>query len=125
MIDPSLKSIESFKEPFMRAQDLDLREILQFDPEGGVIRFAGQRALLFDAVAMGILRKELVDLLGLAGARGVLTRFGYAHGWRTAENMKTEFPWDDEWQWRWAGGRIHTLQGLVVAEAPPANTADE
>jgi len=108
----------------MRAQDLDLREILQFDPNGGVIRFGSQRALLFDAVAMGILRKELVDLLGVAGARGVLTRFGYAHGWRTAENLKTEFPWDDEWQWRWAGGRIHTLQGLVVAEAPPRDTTE-
>jgi len=54
----------------------------------------------------------------------VLTRFGYAHGWRTAENLKTEFPWDDEWQWRWAGGRIHTLQGLVVAEAPPSHAAE-
>jgi DNA-binding NtrC family response regulator len=109
----------------MRAQDLDLREILQFDPKGGVIRFGSQRALLFDAVAMGILRKELVDLLGVAGARGVLTRFGYAHGWRTAENLKTEFPWDDEWQWKWAGGRIHTLQGLVVAEAPPRDSAED
>jgi two-component system, NtrC family, response regulator HydG len=109
----------------MRAEDLDLREILQFDPKGGVIRFGSQRALLFDAVAMGILRKELVDLLGVGGARGVLTRFGYAHGWRTAENLKTEFPWDDEWQWRWAGGRIHTLQGLVVAEAPPTAAAED
>jgi DNA-binding NtrC family response regulator len=109
----------------MRAQDLDLREILQFDPKGGVIRFGSQRALLFDAVAMGILRKELVDLLGIAGAKGVLTRFGYAHGWRAAENLKTEFPWDDEWQWKWAGGRIHTLQGLVVAEAPPRDGAED
>ena len=109
----------------MRATDLDLRELLSFDPKGGVIRFGSQRALLFDAVAMGILRKELVDLLGVAGARGVLTRFGYAHGWRTAENLKTEFPWDDEWQWKWAGGRIHTLQGLVVAEAPPTAAAAE
>jgi DNA-binding NtrC family response regulator len=109
----------------MRAQDLDLREILQFDPKGGVIRFGSQRALLFDAVAMGILRKELVDLLGVAGARGVLTRFGYAHGWRAAENLKTEFPWDDEWQWKWAGGRIHTLQGLVIAEAPSPSTVED
>jgi len=109
----------------MRAQDLDLREILQFDPKGGVIRFGSQRALLIDAVAMGILRKELVDLLGTSGARGVLTRFGYAHGWRAAEDLKTEFPWDDEWQWRWAGGRIHTLQGLVVVEAPPRDAAED
>lgn len=103
----------------MRAIDLDLRELLQYEPGGGVIRFAGQRTLLFDPIALGIQRKELVELLGLSGARGVLTRFGYAHGWRTAENLKREFPWDDESEWRRAGGRLHTLQGLVVVEAPP------
>jgi two-component system response regulator HydG len=103
----------------MRARDLDLRELLQFDPQGGPIRFGGQRALLLDAVALGILRRELFELLGLAGARGVLTRFGYAHGWRTAESLRDGFPWDDEWQWRWAGGRLHALQGLVVSEPPP------
>jgi DNA-binding NtrC family response regulator len=102
----------------MRAADLDLRELLQFQPQGGVLRFGGQRALLFDAVALGILRQELIQLLGVTGARGVLTRFGYAHGWRTAETLKNAFPWDDEAEWKRAGGRLHTLQGLVVVEAP-------
>ena len=69
----------------MRATDLDLRELLDFEPTGGVIRFAGDRALLFNTVALGLLRRELVETLGLVTARGILTRFGYAHGWRTAE----------------------------------------
>ncbi len=47
----------------MRADDLDLKELLELDPEPGVIRFAGQRALLLDAVAMGLLRKYLVENL--------------------------------------------------------------
>ena len=102
----------------MRAADLDLRELLQFDPQGGVMRFAGERALLLDAVALGLLRRELIELLGLAGARGVLTRFGFAHGWRTAESLATAFPWDHEDEWRHAGGRLHALQGLVIAKAP-------
>ena len=102
----------------MRATDLDLRELLAFEPEGGVLRFAGQRALLLDAVALGLLRHELIETLGAAGARAVLTRFGYAHGWRTAEVLRSALPWDDENEWRWAGGRLHTLQGLVVVEAP-------
>ncbi len=107
----------------MRARDLDLRELLAFEPGGGVIRFGGQRALLFDAVALGILRKELIDTLGLTAARGILTRFGYAHGWRTAESLRSEFPWESEREWRIAGGRLHQLQGLVVLEQPgPAGT---
>jgi DNA-binding NtrC family response regulator/predicted hydrocarbon binding protein len=100
----------------MRASDLDLRELLDFDPNGGVLRFAGQRALLFDAVALGLLRRNLIELLGLNGARAVLTRFGYAHGWRTAETLKTSLPWSDDAEWRIAGGRLHTLQGLVTVE---------
>ena len=108
----------------MKAADLDLRELFQFEPRGGVLRFGGQRALLFDAVALGILRRELIEQLGLSGARGVLTRFGYAHGWRTAETLKSAFPWDDELEWKRAGGQLHTLQGLVVVETPSRATAE-
>jgi DNA-binding NtrC family response regulator len=108
----------------MRATDLDLREMLSFEPKGGVIRFGGQRALLLDAVALGILRKELIDRLGLAAARGILTRFGYAHGWRTAESLRSGFPWESEREWRIAGGRLHMLQGLVVIEQPGGPRAE-
>ena len=100
----------------MRAEDLDLRELLELDPEGGVIRFAGQRALLLDAVAMGLLRKYLVENFGLTAARAVLTQFGFAHGWRMAEAMQTEFKWDKAEERRKAGTRIHALQGLFRVE---------
>jgi two-component system, NtrC family, response regulator HydG len=108
----------------MRAQDLDLRELLSFEPKGGLIRFGGERAVLLDAVALGILRKELIDRLGPTAARGILTRFGYAHGWSTAESLRTEFPWESEREWRIAGGRLHMLKGMVVNEAPPRNGAE-
>ena len=39
----------------MRAEDLDHEELRELDLEGGVIRFAGRRALLLDTVAMGLL----------------------------------------------------------------------
>ncbi len=100
----------------MRATDLDLRELLSFEPGGGVIRFGGQRVLLFDAVALGLLRKELIDVLGLTAARGILTRLGYAHGRRLAESLRADLPWTSEEEWRLAGGRIHMLQGQVVIE---------
>ncbi|WP_223637109.1 sigma-54-dependent Fis family transcriptional regulator [Corallococcus sp. EGB] len=95
---------------------LDLRELLAFEPKGGVIRFAGQRTLLMDPVALGLLRKELIGMLGMTAARGIFTRLGYAHGWRTAEAMKSAVPWNDEAEWRRAGGRLHTLMGQVRVE---------
>jgi DNA-binding NtrC family response regulator len=102
----------------MRAADLDLKELLQVDADGGVLRFGNERVLLLDAVALGLLRRELIETLGPTAARALLTRFGYAHGWRTADNLRTAFPWDSEDEWRQAGGRLHTLQGLVRAESP-------
>jgi two-component system response regulator HydG len=96
----------------MNVENLHHKELLELDHEGGLIRFAGQRALLLDAVAMGILRQYLVDNFGLTAARAVLTQFGFAHGWRMAEAMQKEFNWATNEEWCRAGPRIHTLGGL-------------
>ena len=101
----------------MRAEDLDHSELLELDQEGGVIRFAGQRALLLDAVAMGLLRKYLVENFGFTAARTVFTQFGFAHGWRMAEAMKAQFEWESDDDWRRAGLRIHNLAGLFRVES--------
>lgn len=45
----------------MRAIDLDHTEFLQLEPQTGLIHFAGERSLLIDAVAMGLLRKYRVE----------------------------------------------------------------
>ena len=96
----------------MKADGLDHRELLEIDADGGVLRFAGQRALLLDAVAMGLLRKYLVENFGLTAARTVLTQFGFAHGWRMAEAMQAQFTWDTHEDWVRAGTRINTLEGF-------------
>ena len=100
----------------MRTRDLHHKELLELDPEGGMIRFAGQRALLLDAMAMGIMRQYLVENFGLTAARAVLTQFGFAHGWRMAEAMKREFQWESDTEWRRAGARLCTLEGLFSAQ---------
>jgi DNA-binding NtrC family response regulator len=100
----------------MKIGDLDLRELIDFPPAGGVLRFAGERVILMDTVALGILRRGLIETVGMTVARGVLTRFGYAHGWRTAQAMRAQFPWENEREWKIAGGRLHTLQGVVRVE---------
>lgn len=99
-----------------RANQLTLPDLLEFDPTGGVLTFAGERVVLMDAVALGLLRQQLVDSFGVSGARGILTRFGYSHGWRLAEAMQAAIEWDDEREWRVAGGRLHRLLGMVTFE---------
>jgi two-component system, NtrC family, response regulator HydG len=109
------RAITLKEECAMRPEELDHDALLELDSEG-VLRFAGQRALLLDAVAMGLLRKYLVENFGLTAARAVLTQFGFAHGWRMAEAMQIQIKWDDDDAWRSAGMRILTLQGLFRLE---------
>ena len=97
----------------MRVEDLDARELLELDPEGGEVRFAGHRALIVDAFALGILRKQLVEAFGLTAAWTLLARFGFAHGWRMAEAMQAQFTWDSDEDWQRSGARLNTLQGLL------------
>ncbi len=109
----------------MKALDLDLKELLYRLPESGIIHFMGQRVLFFDALSMGLLRKELIESLGMHLARGILTRFGYAHGWRSAERLRQESPelFDDSW----TGPHLHGLHGLMTPLTNTRNTgtADE
>ena len=105
----------------MRVDEMDHKELLELDPDGGVIRFAGQRALLLDAVAMGLLRKYMVENFGLLATRTVLTQFGFAHGWRMAEALKSEFVWDSDEDWQQAGLRLHSLEGHFHVEPPGGN----
>jgi two-component system response regulator HydG len=97
----------------MRANNFDLKDLLTYDNEEGIISIMGHRALLFDAVALGLLRKELVDSLGVLAARAILTRFGYAHGWRVAEVLRSEFPaiFSDVQ----AGAHSHKLCGITLS----------
>ena len=106
----------------MRVEDLNHQELLELDPEGGVIRFAGQRALLLDAVAMGLHRKYLVENFGLTAARAVLTQFGFAHGWRMAEAIKRGIKWASDEEWRRAGPHIYALEGLFRAQPGTEDT---
>ncbi|MFU8806532.1 MAG: XylR N-terminal domain-containing protein, partial [Bradymonadaceae bacterium] len=100
----------------MKTKDLDFRELLDFVPGEGRLFFAGSRSILMDTVAFGLLRRQLIDNFGLEAARVLLTQMGFAHGWRTAQGLRDQFPWDSEEEWRLAGARLHMLQGIVQAE---------
>jgi DNA-binding NtrC family response regulator len=106
----------------MRVEDLSISELVEFDADEGVIRFAGQRALIIDATAKGSLRKELIEHFGLSAARAVLTRFGFVQGWRMAEATGDLFKWESEEDWHRACARIHMLEGMYrLRPGPPSS----
>jgi transcriptional regulator with AAA-type ATPase domain len=96
--------------------DLHLTELLEFRPDQGIIRLHEQRVVILSAAAMGLMRKELVDTLGLETARRVLLRFGFADGYHDAVNLRARSNWPSPVDGLRAGAMLHTLEGIVRAE---------
>ena len=94
---------------------LYLAELLDFRPDQGVIRLHDQRVVILSAAAMGLLRKELVDTLGLDTARRLLLRFGFADGYHDAVNLRERSDWRTPVEGLRAGAMLHTLEGIVRA----------
>jgi len=100
----------------MRPEDLKLFELLQIDEDAGTIHFKNRRLVIFDADAMGLLRKELIESLGIERARRILTRFSYARGYRDALSLKDMFDWENFEAMVLAGRRLHALEGIVSSK---------
>ena len=100
--------------------DLHLAELLDFRPDQGIIRLHEQRVVILSAAAMGLLRKELVDTLGVDAARRLLLRFGFADGYHDAVNLRERSNWNTPLEGLRAGAMLHTLEGIVRVDVREA-----
>ena len=91
----------------------DLTESLFFSPGDGRIWLNDQRMVLWHSSSLGHLRRELIDLVGLERARGMLTRAGYVSGARDAQLVRERWPQGDAAAVFMAGTRLHALEGVV------------
>jgi DNA-binding NtrC family response regulator len=94
----------------------DLSEHIFFSPGDGRIWLNDQRMLLMRSSSMGVLRKEMVSMLGLERTRGLLTRTGYVSGMRDAELVREQWAGADTAAMLLAGTRLHALEGMVQVE---------
>ena len=81
--------------------------------QNGHILLNDQRMVLMHTHAMGALRKELLDTLGLNRARGVLARMGYASGVQDAKLARDLLPESTDDELLLMGPRLHSLEGIV------------
>src|SRR5687767_12525133 len=94
-------------------EHLSLASVLDFRPDQGVIRLHEQRVVILSAAAMGLLRKELIDTLGLETARRLMLRFGYADGYHDAVSLRDRSNWATPVEGLRSGAMLHTLEGIV------------
>ena len=91
----------------------DLRSQVHFCAQTGQIWLHEHRMLLIHAQAQALLRKELIDTLGMARAQGLLTRMGYESGVRDAELARSRAQSLSDVEAFLTGPRLHTLEGIV------------
>lgn len=94
----------------------DLRARLVFSSSDGRIRLGDQRMLLIHAKALGNLRREMVETLGLEVARGFITRMGYyagAQDARMARSLRTGASLQEMFL---AGPQMHCLEGVGLSQ---------
>lgn len=97
----------------------DLISQFKFSSEDGKVWFNEQRMLLIHSAALGLLRKELIETLGVKRAAGFLMRFGYYSGLRDADmlhKIRPDFTTEDAFL---AGPQLHTIKGM--AKVVPTN----
>jgi DNA-binding NtrC family response regulator len=97
-------------------EQLHLAEVLDFQPDQGIIRLHEQRVVILSAAAMGLLRKELIDALGLETVRRLMLRFGYADGFHDAMGLRDRSNWASPLEGLRAGAVLHRLEGLGRTE---------
>ena len=93
--------------------DLQLAELLDFRPDQGIIRLHEQRVVILSAAAMGLLRKELIDTLGIDTARRLLMRFGFADGYHDAVSLRDRSAAVSRIEALRTGTVVHSLEGIV------------
>jgi two-component system response regulator HydG len=68
---------------------------------------------LLHTASFGAPRQELIETLGIEGARELLTRIGYLSGARDANIIRRKWPAGDLASAFTAGPRLHSLEGIV------------
>lgn len=89
-----------------------LRSRLRFNLEEGQIWLDEDRMLLLHATAMGALRTEVFNSLGVDRARGLLVRMGFASGQQDADLARSLLGSGDNFDVFQLGPELHAFEGL-------------
>src|SRR5258706_5217040 len=93
----------------------DLMGRLRFSTSDGRILLDEQRMLLVHAKALGSLRHEMIEALGMDAARGFLTRMGYHAGSLDAQMARKVRSKDSLKDMFVVGPQMHCLEGIGLS----------
>lgn len=99
---------------YLKADQLEFSDLVDFSCNNE-ITFNTKRMSLVPVEALGLLRRDLINTLGMERAKGFLMRYGWACGMRDGETIASMYQWDNLKELMLAGPVLHTLLGVVTA----------
>ena len=118
--DCRFRLVETMAEQKLMEQ-FNLRSRLRFNIDEGNIWLDENRMLLLHATALGALRKELIQSLGIQRAKGLLLRMGFESGKRDAELARKLTNSGEPYDVFRIGPMLHAFEGLVKATITDAD----
>jgi len=98
----------------MRAAELNLKTLLEFQPEAGRLLMGNDRMIIFRVQAFANLRRLLFMQLGQETARALLLQFGRLCGEGDFEAIGGGLVWDTPEDRAMAGPVLHGWEGIVA-----------
>jgi len=95
----------------------DLIARLRFSMSDGCIWLDDHRMLLINAMALGAMRREMIETLGVEVTRGFMTRMGYhagTHDAQIARKVRSKMSLKEMFV---VGPQLHCLEGIGLSEA--------
>jgi len=97
------------------AEKKPLTNIFSFFNNGGDHYLQEKRMILSSTDAWGVLRKDLIDTLGVQRAKRFLLRYGWNCGKHEARMLKDMIEWESDIDWVVAGSQMHQIGGRVFS----------
>ncbi|MBD3405149.1 MAG: hypothetical protein GF411_03320 [Candidatus Lokiarchaeota archaeon] len=94
---------------------MNLKELLEFIPEEGILKLGSQRMVILPADSMGRLIRMITSTMGKEVLDEYMFELGEASGRKDAETLKRDFAPESEMDWITLGPAMHSWEGIVHA----------
>lgn len=99
----------------MKAFNLNLKDLLEFIPDEGVLKLGSQRMVILPADSMGRLIRMIASTMGKEELDKYMFELGEASGRKDAETLRRDFNPESDMDWISLGPAMHSWEGVVRA----------
>ncbi len=95
----------------MKPSDLSIIDVLDFQPDRGLVELENRRVLIFDGNILMELRRMIVENIGWEQCQPIIFHYGYQVGSLDAKSLGQMYQWDSKEEWFQAGTIMQTQRG--------------